>query len=242
MNNLIDQLESRRMLSVTLNDGLLVVEGSAKNNLILIKLKHDGSSLTVHEGLRRPGNMMASAKRSTFNAADVTAIVVNANAGNDIVHLLAKRASEFDIPVTINGGSGDDKITSAGGDDLLNGDAGDDRISGGAGADIVNGGSGDDRIHGNGGADYLYGNDGDDRLTGGTGVDTLNGGTGDDRFHTKGDKAVDIVDGGTDSAGQDDDDQDFVIADVRDALSDIVTNATIRNAPNPGDSLSGRGR
>ncbi|HQY87187.1 MAG TPA: hypothetical protein PK402_00920 [Tepidisphaeraceae bacterium] len=235
MTNLVQNLEPRRLLSSTLTDGVLVVEGTAKNNVITISLNKDGSKLTVKEALKRRGNKTTAGTKSTFDAAAVSSIVVNGNAGNDLIVLSAKREKSFTTPVTINGGSGNDLMRSLGGTDLLNGDDGDDKISAGAGADIVNGGAGDDWISGDAGADFLVGGDGDDRLIGGKGVDTLKGGDGDDTFLTKGDKAADVVDGGTDSAEDGEKDQDFVIGDKRNNLTDIVTNATIRGRDQSSD-------
>jgi Ca2+-binding RTX toxin-like protein len=73
--------------------------------------------------------------------------------------------------VTLNGGTGNDKLTGTDGGDQINGGGGEDTLSGGEGADLIKGG--DDN-------DALKGENGDDRLVGDRGGDTLKGGAGDD--------------------------------------------------------------
>jgi len=71
------------------------------------------------------------------------------------------------IPVTFNGGSGNDTLIGDTGADTLNGDAGDDILRGAAGADILNGGDGDDTF------DEETASNGGDIFNGGAGIDTL---------------------------------------------------------------------
>lgn len=75
------------------------------------------------------------------------------------------------IPVTVDGGAGDDEITGGSGDDVLHGGTGDDTITGYGG---------DDRIYGDAGDDDLDGSSGNDTIEGGPGRDSINGdGEGD---------------------------------------------------------------
>ena len=101
------------------------------------------------------------------------------------------------------GGAGDDYLDGAGGDDHLEGGSGDDTLLGGSGDDLLAGGSGDDLLDGGSGDDELLGGAGDDHLLGGGGNDFLNGGSGIDRLK-----------GGTGN-------EILVLADVRDALSEL---------------------
>jgi len=78
---------------------------------------------------------------------------------------------QVDLPVTVLGGTGADKLTAAGGADAIAGDDGDDVIQAGAGADQVNAGDGDDEVDGGAGNDIVES---------GLGVDTVAGGDGDD--------------------------------------------------------------
>ncbi|MFO1047636.1 MAG: hypothetical protein U1E52_07030 [Geminicoccaceae bacterium] len=101
------------------------------------------------------------------------------------------------------GGAGDDYIDGAGGDDHLEGGSGDDTLLGGSGDDLLEGGMGDDLLDGGTGDDVLLGGGGDDVLLGGGGDDFLNGGAGIDRLA-----------GGTGN-------EILVLADVRDALTEL---------------------
>jgi len=132
----------------------------------------------------------------------VTSVVVNLSDRDDS----ASASGLTTIPVTANGGDGDDGLTGGSSDtgDTLNGENGDDTLSGlggpdtlngGAGADSLNGGSGNDRADGGAGNDNI-GDSGtptvpapttpgpndtsNDTLTGGDGSDVIDGGAGDD--------------------------------------------------------------
>lgn len=74
--------------------------------------------------------------------------------------------------------------------------------------EAVNGGSGNDVIVGDSRDNFIHGNGGKDDITGGGGKDTLFGDAGDDTFHTKGDGAIDTINGGDglDKAQRDDND------------------------------------
>ncbi|MEW6454449.1 MAG: calcium-binding protein, partial [Pseudomonadota bacterium] len=95
---------------------------------------------------------------------------------------------------TIDGGLGDDVITTGSFNDVLSGGAGNDTLNGGGGNDILNGGDGNDILVGGDGDDMLNGDAGNDTLNGGAGNDTLNGGAGNDTLI--GGSGDDILDGG----------------------------------------------
>ncbi len=80
------------------------------------------------------------------------------------------------------GGSVNDKIFAAGGNDEVFGGDGDDEIHGEGGDDILYGGDGNDTLHGQDGNDIVYGGVGDDEIDGGRGDDTLYGGEGNDQL------------------------------------------------------------
>lgn len=82
----------------------------------------------------------------------------------------------IDLPTTLLGGTGADRITTAGGADVIAGDDGDDVLKAGAGNDQVNAGDGDDEVEGG---------DGDDTLEAGLGVDTVSGGEGADDLRVR---------------------------------------------------------
>lgn len=71
------------------------------------------------------------------------------------------------VPVTFNGGPGDDTLTGDTGADTLNGEAGNDTLIGKDGNDILNGGDGDDTF------DEETTTNGGDTFNGGAGIDTV---------------------------------------------------------------------
>lgn len=107
------------------------------------------------------------------------------------------------VPVTLDGGLGDDTLLGGGGRDAIAGGDGADSINAGAGDDYAIGNSGDDSILGGDGVDTLtgsagrnrlYGGNGNDRLSGSGGRDFLYGEAGDDRLY--GAAGNDYLDGG----------------------------------------------
>jgi Ca2+-binding RTX toxin-like protein len=89
----------------------------------------------------------------------------------------------------INGGSGNDVVSTVGSNnglpnatndaDTILGHAANDNLNGG-GNDAIDGGTGNDFICGEGGDDSLFGGSGNDTLNGGAGIDFLEGGFGSD--------------------------------------------------------------
>ena len=71
------------------------------------------------------------------------------------VQMLAVVAGNITIPVTLDGGPGNDKLKGAGGHDVLLGGQGDDLWVGGSRRDLLIGGLGSDRIVGNRDDDIL---------------------------------------------------------------------------------------
>jgi Ca2+-binding RTX toxin-like protein len=90
--------------------------------------------------------------------------------------------------IEVQGGAGNDLITSGSGADTL---------GGGIGADTIYGGLGNDNVDGGQDADILYGGGGDDTLTGGTGGDRfISTGAGNDVI-TDFDAVTNVKDGNT---------------------------------------------
>src|SRR5439155_1100061 len=81
----------------------------------------------------------------------------------------------FAIPITADGGAGNDQLSGGAGNDVLTGGAGADELNGGGGNDVLTGGAGRDVLRGGAGDDGLTGGAGNDRLSGGTGQDTIFG-------------------------------------------------------------------
>ncbi|HEY7119786.1 MAG TPA: calcium-binding protein [Tepidisphaeraceae bacterium] len=201
-----EPLESRRLLSATaaaafatLDHGLLSVEGSRHNDIILLD-RHVGKNDRMWIDVSRNGRLIGS-----FHANQVAVIRVLGGEGDDVVRvgttiqqtiatslrytvndtgivadqwvltsaplLAGAVATPFATPVSLYGGGGNDSLVSGAGDDHLDG------------------GSGNDTLWGEGGNDQLLGQNGNDSLVGGNGTDTLIGGNGRDELEGDGGSA-----------------------------------------------------
>lgn len=136
---------------------------------------------------------------------------IRTGAGDDTINV----APNVKVNFVVDGGDGNDTITTGAGNDHVDGGAGDDVINGGDGTDNLFGNTGNDRIDGGSGNNVLYGGDGDDALTaagdaetnyfeGGEGSDTIDasrgknivsGGNGDDAITSGGQNVVYAGDG-----------------------------------------------
>ena len=132
-----ESLETRRMFAIAVADGVLLVQGTDAADVI--SLSQRGGTITARVG----------AERLAVNVADVDEIAIDALGGNDRVTL-----SRVDLPATISGGDGDDRITGSLADDVITGGDGRDRIAGSAGDDDLDGGAGNDLLNGGTGFDF----------------------------------------------------------------------------------------
>jgi Ca2+-binding RTX toxin-like protein len=226
-----EPLESRRLLAIDLNSGVLSIVGTNKNDTILVD--SDGTNVTVHLGT----------VTQSFLATDVTSITVNGQRGNDRIEI----GNGVTVGATLLGGDGNDRLFGGNGNDILDGGRGNDTISGGGGNDTISGGgnhdvlyggAGDDLIHGNGDADFMWGGNGDDLLFGDAGNDKLFGDAGDDTLD--GAQGNDHLHGGADDdqlLGAAGNDQIFG-DDGNDFLDGGLKNDTLRGG-NGNDILSG---
>lgn len=103
-----------------------------------------------------------------------SSITIHAGSGDDTVY------NDTNLPMTAEGGSGNDFITGGGESDVLRGGDGNDYMRGRGGNDLIYGGSGNDRLysdlensfeHGRNGSDLLSGDRGDDVLDKSTSLD-----------------------------------------------------------------------
>ena len=170
----------------TLQNGLLTVDGSNADDKITLRLQ----AATVQVDFGDDGTPDFS-----FSAADVNAIDVNAGNGDDTVGVDETNGA-FTIPMTIDGGNGNDNVTGGSGDDTLAGGNGDDILNGGNGTDTLQGGNGTDTIDGNRGNDPEFGGNGDDTFiwNPGEGSDTIEGQNGNDTMLFNGASAAENVD------------------------------------------------
>jgi Ca2+-binding RTX toxin-like protein len=81
----------------------------------------------------------------------------------------------------VDGGSGNDRIFTFGGNDQVNSGSGNDTVQTGDGDDRIDAGLGNDDVQSGRGEDIVLGQAGDDALRGGEDHDELDGGAGSDR-------------------------------------------------------------
>jgi Ca2+-binding RTX toxin-like protein len=119
-------------------------------------------------------------------------LTVRTGGGNDVINV----APNVSVNLVVDGGVGDDTITTGAGDDRIDAGEGNDTVDAGEGRNDVFGNSGNDVIRGGNGANIFYGGDGDDEITGGTGSNYLEGGAGADTIAGGG--STDMLSGGVD--------------------------------------------
>jgi Ca2+-binding RTX toxin-like protein len=190
---LMEAIESRTLLSATLVDGLLTIEGTGGDDVIALVAGAVNGQVIV--------NGPDIDADTVFSG--VTGITINALAGNDTVTVGAniKNASNRKINVTINGGDDDDTISGGSGNDLIDGGAGIDTIDYSAatkGVDVrldLNKAGRDglggrdtlshfENVIGSAFNDSIRGDDNDNGIDAGAGNNTVRGGGGDDSITT----------------------------------------------------------
>lgn len=145
--------------SVRITGSQLRYVGAGESNRVQVARGPGGEYSVIDPSTRvRVGSGCVSTGRITATCTgDVTRVTVVGSGGSD------RLAAPFlEVPVTLDGGDGNDTLTGGGGDDLLDGD------------------DGDDTLVGQGGRDELRGDDDADRLDGGPGPDVIDGGTASD--------------------------------------------------------------
>jgi len=171
-------LESRRLLSVTLEAGVLTVTGTDAADQL---------------GVGRSATMIVvndNGTSSEWDPAQVQSIVVNGLGGNDQVTVVRPVGK----PLTANGGEGDDALRGSAGRERFLGDAGADRLFGGGGGDQLDAGADNDTVVGGPGADRMLGGTGNDRFDAvDRDRDLVDGGEGEDSARlNRGDRAQNV--------------------------------------------------
>ena len=120
---------------------------------------------------------------ATCTIPGATAIRAELGDGNDLFisgTAMPNVGDEFAVAMFVNGGPGNDRIVTSGGNDVIDGGPGDDTPDGSLGDDQITGGAGDDQISDNLGNDVIVGG-GDPRdfiyaMASPDGADRWNGG------------------------------------------------------------------
>jgi len=168
----IERLEERRMLSVTLHEKIWMIEmKDDRNHVISVDLTPSKSKLQVTIDGKIAGSVAI---------ADLESVQIVGGSGTDQISF---NVPNKDLWVDVKGGAGNDTIAGGAGNDQIRGGRGDDQLSGGDGDDLLIGGGGRDQLMGGGGDDELDGGAASDILVGGLGKDLLRGGRGADQEH-----------------------------------------------------------
>jgi hypothetical protein len=169
---MLEALEGRTLMAVSVRAGVLTIVGSNRPDTVVVSLSApDLDRIVVTEGRRT----------RAFDLAKITSISANGGRGNDLIEL-DQGNGQILLPTTLLGGDGNDTMIGGGGPDRIDGQAGHDRLRGQSGNDLLIGGLGDDDLDGWNGNDVLQGDDGRDILWGAAGNDMINGGAGDDEL------------------------------------------------------------
>jgi Ca2+-binding RTX toxin-like protein len=179
-----EALEARKLLSVSIVDGVLRIIGTPSNDVI--EVKYDPASDRLNAAIVVKFN----GAETYWNQAAFQGIYIDGGNGHDNIGF-NENDGKVGRPTTLIGGAGNDTIEGSAardtiyggpGHDIIDGKGQADRIFGEAGNDTIYGGTGSDRIDGGNNNDVIYGGDGNDFITGGAGNDYIEGGSGADRL------------------------------------------------------------
>jgi Ca2+-binding RTX toxin-like protein len=193
---MIELLESRRLLSVTLDNGILRIIGRAGDDTLTI---------AQLDNLISPFNLIVTLNgdNEQFKRSDVDAVIIDLGGGDDTAD-----CGDLTKPLILLGGDGNDTLTGGQANQLIVGGRGDDSIScstgrkarnlviGGAGDDTITAtgqsldssdmnviilcGAGDDTVQTSRSTDTIVGGEGDDHIDAGSGDDAIQGDAGND--------------------------------------------------------------
>jgi Ca2+-binding RTX toxin-like protein len=149
--------------SAAISGDALIITGSASPDLIRV--------------VRSGNTVQLTGFPVSFPTTAFSRIAITGLGGNDRID-----ASNIDLPLTIDGGDGNDFILGGAGAETLTGGAGDDTLFGGKGNDLIHGGDGNDYLSAGPGSNTLFGDAGNDQIFAlNTTLDRIDGGAGFDR-------------------------------------------------------------
>ncbi len=207
-HRVIEALESRQLLSVTLEGRMLVVDLStdlAGSDVVIdaqgkeYRVTVTPKAEVVEGGEQTPPpesiqEVFAKISKIRVVGSGFDDTITIANGVKKQAVILAGAGDDTVIvnwQARVDGGAGIDDVTGSekrdwilGGDDndILKGMGGNDVILGQLGDDDINGGRGNDKLWGGDGNDLIRGDQGNDWLFGGLGDDDLDGEQGNDRL------------------------------------------------------------
>ena len=119
-------------------------DDAAADNVIVNATNGDDVATVSAAGPNAQVAGLAAVVQVTGAGVATDRLTVNGLAGDDVLDASGGAANS--VPLTLDGGDGDDVLLGGEGDDTLLGGAGDDVLIGGPGQDILDGGPGDDVI------------------------------------------------------------------------------------------------
>src|SRR4051812_23167812 len=136
MSNIIsfEELERRKLLSVSLAKGTLTVNGTDASDHITI-YRSAGNAQRLH--------VKVNNEIRAYDLASVSNIVVKARGGNDRVTIDQSNGA-IALPTRLYGDFGNDTITAGSGSDRISGGRGNDQLLGLNGHDVIYGELGND--------------------------------------------------------------------------------------------------
>jgi Ca2+-binding RTX toxin-like protein len=195
--------------------GTLTIDDSAATTAHTVVISQSGTNLVLSGTDGSP----------TFPIASVKKIVMLGGSGADFFWV-----NGVNIPVSMNGGAGDDSLIGGSANDTLVGGDGNDHIEGQLGNDSMEGDNGNDSLFGGPGNDYMDGGTLAFQYAGGDGDDLLDGGDGNDwaEYQTRTDNLTIRLDGTNRSgaAGE----HDTINANVENAMSGSGNDTLIGNS------------
>ena len=128
-------------------------DDGASDNVVVNATNADDAVTVTGAGPNAQVNGLSALVRISGASAVNDRLTVNGLGGDDVIDASAVAAGS--IPLTLDGGDGDDVLLGGAGDDVLLGGAGDDVLIGGPGNDTLDGGSGDNVVLQSLGADRV---------------------------------------------------------------------------------------
>ena len=117
---------------------------SRAGDVLTLKFTQQDDTYKILPGSQPNSIIVQGRGLQTGDIVGVTSIVGNALDGNDIVTV----SPDVFLPVTLDGGAGDDQLTAGGGPATLRGGAGNDSLTGGNDDDLLDGGDDNDVLIG----------------------------------------------------------------------------------------------
>jgi Ca2+-binding RTX toxin-like protein len=152
-NLTVDDLSGTDVTQVNWDLGVNGLDDNAADDVIVNGTNGDDVAVVAASGSNAAVFGLAAQVQVTGAGIATDRLTVNALDGDDVIDASSSLANS--VPLTLDGGNGDDVLIGGDGNDTLFGRAGDDVLIGGPGQDILDGSPGDDVILQSIGADQV---------------------------------------------------------------------------------------